>query len=105
MEIASKFNGTLMVKSQLFELAKGMLSVTGPNNTQKDGTLRDSFSTYILAKICMLPQCPLQLLPRPSIFTIFNLYQVYVLLVQTQLMGLSNAGSHVGLVWGAVPAA
>eukprot|EP00983_Pelagomonas_calceolata_P017771 558043-Pelagomonas_calceolata.AAC.1 len=34
-----------------------------------------------------------------------NLYQVYVPLVHTQLMGLSNAGSCVGPVWGVVPSA
>eukprot|EP00983_Pelagomonas_calceolata_P070620 1150858-Pelagomonas_calceolata.AAC.4 len=34
-----------------------------------------------------------------------NLYQVYVPLVHTQLMGLSNAGSCVGPVWSAVPSA
>eukprot|EP00983_Pelagomonas_calceolata_P013809 442381-Pelagomonas_calceolata.AAC.1 len=36
MKFASKFNGTLVVKTQLFKLVKGMLSVTGPANTQKD---------------------------------------------------------------------
>eukprot|EP00983_Pelagomonas_calceolata_P018514 580717-Pelagomonas_calceolata.AAC.1 len=37
MKFASKFNGTLlMVKSQLFKLLKGVLSVAGPTNTQKD---------------------------------------------------------------------
>eukprot|EP00983_Pelagomonas_calceolata_P000089 2792-Pelagomonas_calceolata.AAC.1 len=49
--------------------------------------------------ICM--PCSLQLLP--SIFTIINLYQVP--LAHTQLMGLSNTGSCVGPVWGAVPPA
>eukprot|EP00983_Pelagomonas_calceolata_P045169 1139593-Pelagomonas_calceolata.AAC.2 len=33
----SKFNGMLVVKSQLFKLLKGMLNVTGPTNTQKEG--------------------------------------------------------------------
>eukprot|EP00983_Pelagomonas_calceolata_P122955 1160955-Pelagomonas_calceolata.AAC.6 len=37
MKFASKFNGTLVVKSQLFKLVKGALSITGPANTQKDG--------------------------------------------------------------------
>eukprot|EP00983_Pelagomonas_calceolata_P068663 1150027-Pelagomonas_calceolata.AAC.1 len=32
------FNGTLVVKIQLFKLVKGMLSVTSPTDTQKDGT-------------------------------------------------------------------
>eukprot|EP00983_Pelagomonas_calceolata_P079961 1154930-Pelagomonas_calceolata.AAC.1 len=36
MEFASKFNGTLVVKSQSFKLVKGMLSATGLTNTQKD---------------------------------------------------------------------
>eukprot|EP00983_Pelagomonas_calceolata_P074554 1152602-Pelagomonas_calceolata.AAC.1 len=39
----------------------------------------------------MLPLCHLQQLPtgpgRPSIFTIFDLYQMYVPLVHTQFMG------------------
>eukprot|EP00983_Pelagomonas_calceolata_P060567 1146440-Pelagomonas_calceolata.AAC.3 len=48
--------------------------------------------------ICM-PLCHLQFLPRPSIFTMFSLFQVYVPLVHTQLMGLSNAGNCVGPVW------
>eukprot|EP00983_Pelagomonas_calceolata_P002253 76696-Pelagomonas_calceolata.AAC.2 len=38
MKFTSKFNGTLLVKSQLFKLVEGMLSVTGPTNTQRDGT-------------------------------------------------------------------
>jgi len=37
MEFASKFNGALMVKSQFLKLVKGMLSVVGATNTQKDG--------------------------------------------------------------------
>eukprot|EP00983_Pelagomonas_calceolata_P038629 1136860-Pelagomonas_calceolata.AAC.2 len=32
----SKFSGTVVVKSQLLELVKGMLSITSPANTQKD---------------------------------------------------------------------
>eukprot|EP00983_Pelagomonas_calceolata_P055346 1144113-Pelagomonas_calceolata.AAC.11 len=35
MKLASKFNGTLMVKSKLFELIKGVFNTTGPANTQK----------------------------------------------------------------------
>eukprot|EP00983_Pelagomonas_calceolata_P023999 755468-Pelagomonas_calceolata.AAC.8 len=46
MKFASKINGTLAVKSQLFELIKVVLSITRPANTQKDGMQRDSFSTY-----------------------------------------------------------
>eukprot|EP00983_Pelagomonas_calceolata_P067202 1149401-Pelagomonas_calceolata.AAC.4 len=34
MEFARKFNGMLVVKSQLFKLAKATLSVTGPTNTR-----------------------------------------------------------------------
>eukprot|EP00983_Pelagomonas_calceolata_P033195 1039490-Pelagomonas_calceolata.AAC.1 len=33
MKFASKFIGTLVVKSQLLKLAKGVLSVAGPTNT------------------------------------------------------------------------
>eukprot|EP00983_Pelagomonas_calceolata_P058831 1145648-Pelagomonas_calceolata.AAC.2 len=36
MKFASKFIGVLMVKSQLFKLVKGVLSVAGPTNTQQD---------------------------------------------------------------------
>eukprot|EP00983_Pelagomonas_calceolata_P005187 169368-Pelagomonas_calceolata.AAC.1 len=37
MKFASKFIGTLVVKSQLFKLVKGVFSVAGPTDTQKDG--------------------------------------------------------------------
>jgi len=42
MKLTSKFNGTLVAKSQIQKLVKGMLmsiliSVTGPTNTLKDG--------------------------------------------------------------------
>eukprot|EP00983_Pelagomonas_calceolata_P135253 1162138-Pelagomonas_calceolata.AAC.6 len=37
MKFASKFDGTLVVKTQLGKLVKGMLSIAGPTNTQKDG--------------------------------------------------------------------
>eukprot|EP00983_Pelagomonas_calceolata_P047592 1140727-Pelagomonas_calceolata.AAC.2 len=33
MQIASKFQGMLLVKAQLFELDQGMLSIAGPTNT------------------------------------------------------------------------
>eukprot|EP00983_Pelagomonas_calceolata_P055568 1144208-Pelagomonas_calceolata.AAC.9 len=36
MKFASKFIGVLAAKSQLFKLVKGVLSVAGPTNTQKD---------------------------------------------------------------------
>eukprot|EP00983_Pelagomonas_calceolata_P134694 1162085-Pelagomonas_calceolata.AAC.1 len=77
-EFASKLNGMLVVKSQLLELLKGMLS--------RSACCRCAVS-------------------RPSIFTVPNLYEEYVQLVHTRLMGLSYAGSCVGPVWGAVPAA
>eukprot|EP00983_Pelagomonas_calceolata_P035329 1104947-Pelagomonas_calceolata.AAC.2 len=57
MKFASKLNGTLVVKFQLFKLVKGVLSLTGPTDTQKDD-------------ICM-PLYRFQLLPRPSSFTKF----------------------------------
>eukprot|EP00983_Pelagomonas_calceolata_P010082 327780-Pelagomonas_calceolata.AAC.5 len=37
MKFASNFDGTLVVKTQLFKLVKDMLSVTGPTNIQEDG--------------------------------------------------------------------
>eukprot|EP00983_Pelagomonas_calceolata_P100894 1158626-Pelagomonas_calceolata.AAC.2 len=39
MKSASKFTGALVVnlKSQLFKLVKGVLSVAGPTSTQKGG--------------------------------------------------------------------
>eukprot|EP00983_Pelagomonas_calceolata_P089868 1157354-Pelagomonas_calceolata.AAC.5 len=76
MKFASKFIGTLVVKSQLFELVKGMLSITGPANTQKDGF--ESFCTYKFAETCMLPLCRLQLLSRLRVFTAFGLNQLEV---------------------------
>eukprot|EP00983_Pelagomonas_calceolata_P033493 1048299-Pelagomonas_calceolata.AAC.1 len=65
MEFASMFNGTLMVKSQLFKLVKGMLGLTGPTNTQKDDLVP---SQYLIS--------------------------MYMPLVHT-LMGLSNAGGRL----------
>eukprot|EP00983_Pelagomonas_calceolata_P029874 935343-Pelagomonas_calceolata.AAC.1 len=43
--VASKLIGTLVVKSQLFELVKGMLKTAGPTNTQKDGVESLNFCT------------------------------------------------------------
>eukprot|EP00983_Pelagomonas_calceolata_P003987 129702-Pelagomonas_calceolata.AAC.1 len=43
LEFASKFIGALVVKSQLFKLIKGVLSVVGPTNTQKDGVESHKF--------------------------------------------------------------
>eukprot|EP00983_Pelagomonas_calceolata_P054658 1143796-Pelagomonas_calceolata.AAC.1 len=81
MKFARKFNGTSVVKFQLFKLVKGMLSTTRPTNTQNF------------------------LEGWPSVFIECNLYQAYVPLVHTQLVRWSNTGSCVGRLWGAVPAA
>eukprot|EP00983_Pelagomonas_calceolata_P065987 1148812-Pelagomonas_calceolata.AAC.16 len=35
MKFAIRFNGTLVVKSQLFKVVQGIPGVTGPTNTQK----------------------------------------------------------------------
>eukprot|EP00983_Pelagomonas_calceolata_P054940 1143903-Pelagomonas_calceolata.AAC.1 len=43
MKFVSKFNGTSVVKSRLFELMKGELNIKGPTNTQKDGMNSYSF--------------------------------------------------------------
>eukprot|EP00983_Pelagomonas_calceolata_P058020 1145328-Pelagomonas_calceolata.AAC.5 len=37
MKFARKFIGALLVKSQLFKMVEGVLSVASPTNTQKDG--------------------------------------------------------------------
>eukprot|EP00983_Pelagomonas_calceolata_P101285 1158679-Pelagomonas_calceolata.AAC.5 len=84
MKFASKSNGTIMVKFQFLKLVQGMFSVIDPTDTQKD----DLHAAVVLSPT----------VDRPSIFTTFNLYQVYVPLVHTQLMGLSNAGGCVGPV-------
>eukprot|EP00983_Pelagomonas_calceolata_P122321 1160896-Pelagomonas_calceolata.AAC.3 len=78
MKFASKFNGMLVVQSQSFKLIKGMLNVTAPTDTQR--------------VICMLLLCGFQLLGRPCVFTVLGFNRVYVPLVHTQLMRLSNAG-------------
>ena len=36
-EVCEQVFGALMVKSQLFKMVKGVLSLAGPTNTQKDG--------------------------------------------------------------------
>eukprot|EP00983_Pelagomonas_calceolata_P128541 1161519-Pelagomonas_calceolata.AAC.3 len=36
MKFASNFNGTLVVKLQLFELVQGMLNMTCPTNAQQN---------------------------------------------------------------------
>eukprot|EP00983_Pelagomonas_calceolata_P010008 324737-Pelagomonas_calceolata.AAC.1 len=45
MKLASKFNGTLMVKSKLFELIKGVSNIRGPANTQKE-SIESQFLHY-----------------------------------------------------------
>eukprot|EP00983_Pelagomonas_calceolata_P029752 932246-Pelagomonas_calceolata.AAC.1 len=67
-----------MVKSQLFKLVKGVLSVAGPTITQKDGVESHKFSTNELAEVCMLPLCRLQLLSRPCAFTVLDFNQVHM---------------------------
>eukprot|EP00983_Pelagomonas_calceolata_P007008 227954-Pelagomonas_calceolata.AAC.1 len=69
MKFASKFIGALVVKSRLFKLVEGVLSVAGPTNTQKDGD--ESYNCCIneFAEVYMLPLCRLQLLSRPRAFT------------------------------------
>eukprot|EP00983_Pelagomonas_calceolata_P079706 1154823-Pelagomonas_calceolata.AAC.2 len=51
MEFASKFIGALVVNSQLFKLVKGVLSVAGPTNTQKDGAESHNFCINEFAKV------------------------------------------------------
>eukprot|EP00983_Pelagomonas_calceolata_P031396 984833-Pelagomonas_calceolata.AAC.1 len=91
MKSASKSIGALMVKSQSFKLVKSVLSVAGPTNTQKDGVKGQKFCINVLTKICMLPLCRLQLLPRPRVFRILDFNQVHMLLVYIQLEGLPHA--------------
>eukprot|EP00983_Pelagomonas_calceolata_P116933 1160366-Pelagomonas_calceolata.AAC.12 len=57
----------LLVKSQLFKLIHGMLSVACPTNTQKDGVKSHYFSTNKFTEVCVLPLCRLQLLSRPRV--------------------------------------
>eukprot|EP00983_Pelagomonas_calceolata_P059484 1145933-Pelagomonas_calceolata.AAC.1 len=92
MKLASKFNGTLMVKSELFELIKGVFNITGPANTQKDSTKSHGFCTNELAEVRMLPLCHLQLLSRPRVLTVLDFNQVHKSLVSIQFVRLSRAG-------------
>eukprot|EP00983_Pelagomonas_calceolata_P022696 714454-Pelagomonas_calceolata.AAC.1 len=80
MELVSKFDGTSVVQPQLLELVKGVFSVAGPTNTQKDGVKSHNFCINELAEVCMLPLCCLQLLSRPHVFTLLDFNQVHVLL-------------------------
>eukprot|EP00983_Pelagomonas_calceolata_P122074 1160871-Pelagomonas_calceolata.AAC.4 len=43
MKFASEFIGALVIKSQLFKLVKGVISIAGPTNTQKDGVESHNF--------------------------------------------------------------
>eukprot|EP00983_Pelagomonas_calceolata_P115587 1160217-Pelagomonas_calceolata.AAC.6 len=61
----SKFNGTLVVKSQLFRLVECMFCVTRSTSTQENGMKSYDFCTNEFAEVCMLPLCRLQLLSRP----------------------------------------
>eukprot|EP00983_Pelagomonas_calceolata_P134886 1162102-Pelagomonas_calceolata.AAC.8 len=47
MEFLSKFMGPFLVKSKLFKLVQGMISVAGPTSTQKDSVESQLYS-YIL---------------------------------------------------------
>uniref|UniRef100_A0A6S8PPB3 Uncharacterized protein n=1 Tax=Dunaliella tertiolecta TaxID=3047 RepID=A0A6S8PPB3_DUNTE len=105
MKFASKFIGALMVKSQLFKLVKGVLSVAGPTNTQKDGVESHNFCINEFAEVCMLPLCRLQLLSRPRVFTVLDFNQVHMPLVYIQLVGLPHAVGCCGPQCGVVSAA
>eukprot|EP00983_Pelagomonas_calceolata_P013920 445705-Pelagomonas_calceolata.AAC.1 len=105
MKLASKLIGGLVVNSQLFKLVKGVLSVAGPTNTQRDGVESHSFCTNEFAEVCMLPLCRLQLLFRPRVLTALDFNQVHMSMVSIQLVRLSHAVSYAGPQWGAVPAA
>eukprot|EP00983_Pelagomonas_calceolata_P064751 1148260-Pelagomonas_calceolata.AAC.1 len=90
MKVASEFIGALVVKSQLFKVVKGVLSVAGPTNTQMDGVESHNFCINEFAEVCMLPLCRLQLLSRPRVFTVINFNQVHMLLVHIQLVGCAS---------------
>eukprot|EP00983_Pelagomonas_calceolata_P042624 1138576-Pelagomonas_calceolata.AAC.1 len=105
MKLASKFNGTLMFKSTFFELVKGVFSITGPANTQKDSMKRHSFCTNDFAGVCMLPLCRLQMLSRPRALTVLDFNQVHMSLVSIQLVRLSHAVSYAGPLLGAMDTA
>eukprot|EP00983_Pelagomonas_calceolata_P036030 1127557-Pelagomonas_calceolata.AAC.1 len=98
MKLASKFNGTLMVK--LFELIinydKGVFNIPGPANAQKDSTKSFSFCTNEFAEVCMLLLCCLQLLSRPRVLTVLDFNQVHMSLASIQLVRLSHAVSFAG---------
>eukprot|EP00983_Pelagomonas_calceolata_P073487 1152157-Pelagomonas_calceolata.AAC.3 len=87
MKFASKFIGALVVKSHLFKLVKGVLSIAGPTNTQEDSVESHNFCNNEFGEVCMLPLCRLQLLSKPRVFTVLDFNQVYMPLVYIQLVG------------------
>eukprot|EP00983_Pelagomonas_calceolata_P030839 969018-Pelagomonas_calceolata.AAC.1 len=105
MKFASKFIGVLVVKSRLFKLVKGVLSVAGPINTQNDGVESHSFYINEFAEVCMLPLCHLQLLSRPRVFIVLDFNQVHMPLVYMQLVGFPHAVGCCGPQCGVVSAA
>eukprot|EP00983_Pelagomonas_calceolata_P033546 1050013-Pelagomonas_calceolata.AAC.1 len=91
MKIASKVFGALVVKSQLFKLVKGVLSVAGSTNTQKDGVESHNLCINEFGEVCMLPLCCLLLLSRPRVFTVLDFNQVHMPLFHIQSVGLPHA--------------
>eukprot|EP00983_Pelagomonas_calceolata_P050725 1142098-Pelagomonas_calceolata.AAC.6 len=86
MKFASKFIGALVVKSQLFKLAKGMLNVAGPTNTQKDGMKSLRFCTNKFAEVCAATYCCPGLMSSQYL----NFNQMHMPPVYIQLVGLSH---------------
>eukprot|EP00983_Pelagomonas_calceolata_P072729 1151839-Pelagomonas_calceolata.AAC.1 len=64
MKFASKSNGTLVVKSQLFKMVEGVLGVTGPTNTQKDDLHAAAVPSSTVAQPIVLDLCGLLFLLR-----------------------------------------
>eukprot|EP00983_Pelagomonas_calceolata_P131717 1161803-Pelagomonas_calceolata.AAC.14 len=87
MKFASKSNVTLVAKSHLFELVKGVLSVTSPTNIQKDHPY-----TMMVHNVTDFP----------FTYTCTNLHAAIVPPpTAAQLVRLSNVGGCVGPVWSA----
>eukprot|EP00983_Pelagomonas_calceolata_P004430 144025-Pelagomonas_calceolata.AAC.1 len=61
MKSVSKFNGTLVVKPQLFKLVECMFCITHSTNTQENGMKRYDFRTNEFAESaccrCAAPNC------------------------------------------------
>eukprot|EP00983_Pelagomonas_calceolata_P040646 1137708-Pelagomonas_calceolata.AAC.2 len=72
MKSVSKFNGTSVVKSQLFKLVECMFCVTSSTNAQENGVESHNFCTNEFAEVCMLPLYRLQLLSRPRVLTVLG---------------------------------